>query len=59
MFLVLSAQYEATRSDHHLAHGPHRSARCLVFLAGAGQVLNIYAQVGLVMLIGLAEATQF
>ena len=26
----------------------------LVFLGGAGQVLNIYAQVGLVMLIGLA-----
>ena len=25
-----------------------------MFLGGAGQVLNIYAQVGLVMLIGLA-----
>jgi HAE1 family hydrophobic/amphiphilic exporter-1 len=55
VFLVLSAQYESyTDPIIILLTVPTALLGALVFLAGAGQVLNIYAQVGLVMLIGLA-----
>ena len=42
-------------SNNHPAYRADGVAGALVFLGGAGQVLNIYAQVGLVMLIGLAR----
>ena len=55
VFLVLSAQYESyTDPIIILLTVPTALLGALVFLSGAGQVLNIYAQVGLVMLIGLA-----
>ncbi|RPG10244.1 MAG: RND transporter, partial [Planctomycetaceae bacterium TMED241] len=55
VFLVLSAQYESyTDPIIILLTVPTALLGALVFLASAGQVLNIYAQVGLVMLIGLA-----
>ena len=55
VFLVLSAQYESyTDPIIILLTVPTALLGALVFLAAAGQVLNIYAQVGLVMLIGLA-----
>jgi HAE1 family hydrophobic/amphiphilic exporter-1 len=55
VFLVLSAQYESyTDPIIILLTVPTALLGALVFLGGAGQVLNIYAQVGLVMLIGLA-----
>lgn len=55
VILVLSAQYESyTDPIIILLTVPTALLGALVFLGGAGQVLNIYAQVGLVMLIGLA-----
>ena len=55
VFLVLSAQYESyTDPIIILLTVPTAILGALVFLSSAGQVLNIYAQVGLVMLIGLA-----
>ena len=55
VYLVLSAQYESyTDPLIILMTVPTAMLGALVFLSGAGQVLNIYAQVGLVMLIGLA-----
>ena len=55
VFLVLSAQYESYSDPIIiLLTVPTALLGALVFLAAAGQVLNIYAQVGLVMLIGLA-----
>jgi HAE1 family hydrophobic/amphiphilic exporter-1 len=55
VFLVLSAQYESyTDPIIILLTVPTALLGALVFLGSAGQVLNIYAQVGLVMLIGLA-----
>ena len=55
VFLVLSAQYESyTDPIIILLTVPTALLGALVFLGAAGQVLNIYAQVGLVMLIGLA-----
>ena len=55
VFLVLSSQYESyTDPIIILLTVPTALLGALVFLGAAGQVLNIYAQVGLVMLIGLA-----
>ena len=55
VFLVLSAQYESyTEPIIILPTVQTALLGALVFLGGAGQVLNIYAQVGLVMLIVLA-----
>jgi HAE1 family hydrophobic/amphiphilic exporter-1 len=55
VFLVLSAQYESyTDPLIILMTVPTAMLGALVFLAIRGEVLNIYAQVGLVMLIGLA-----
>ena len=55
VFLVLSAQYESYSDPIIiLLTVPTALLGALVFLGAAGQVLNIYAQVGLVMLIGLA-----
>ncbi len=55
VFLVLSAQYESyTDPLIILMTVPTAMLGALMFLAIRGEVLNIYAQVGLVMLIGLA-----
>lgn len=55
VFLVLSAQYESyTDPLIILMTVPTAMLGALLFLAARGEVLNIYAQVGLVMLIGLA-----
>ncbi|QEY32965.1 RND transporter [Synechococcus sp. RSCCF101] len=55
VFLVLSAQYESyTDPLIILMTVPTAMLGALIFLAIRGEVLNIYAQVGLVMLIGLA-----
>ena len=52
---MLSAQYESYSDPIIiLLTVPTALLGALVFLGAAGQVLNIYAQVGLVMLIGLA-----
>ena len=54
-YLVLAAQYESyTDPLIILMTVPTAMLGALVFLAARGEVLNIYAQVGLVMLIGLA-----
>ena len=59
VFLVLSAQYESyTDPIIILLTVPTALLGALVFLGAAGQVLNIYAQVGLVMLIGLAGGNE-
>ncbi|MEO1003074.1 MAG: efflux RND transporter permease subunit [Cyanobacteria bacterium J06638_7] len=55
VFLVLSAQYESyTDPLIILMTVPTAMLGALIFLALRGEVLNVYAQVGLVMLIGLA-----
>ena len=55
VFLVLFAQYESYADPMIiLLTVPTAHARRPLFLAAAGEVLNVYAQVGLVMLIGLA-----
>jgi len=55
VFMVLSAQYESyTDPLIILMTVPTAMLGALLFLAARGEVLNIYAQVGLVMLIGLA-----
>jgi HAE1 family hydrophobic/amphiphilic exporter-1 len=55
VYLVLSAQYESyTDPLIILMTVPTAMLGALVFLALRGEVLNVYAQVGLVMLIGLA-----
>jgi hydrophobic/amphiphilic exporter-1 (mainly G- bacteria), HAE1 family len=55
VFLVLSAQYESyTDPLIILMTVPTAMLGALAFLAIRGEVLNVYAQVGLVMLIGLA-----
>ncbi|WP_411876149.1 efflux RND transporter permease subunit [Vulcanococcus limneticus] len=55
VYLVLAAQYESTSDPLIiLMTVPTAMLGALVFLAARGEVLNIYAQVGLVMLIGLA-----
>jgi HAE1 family hydrophobic/amphiphilic exporter-1 len=55
VFLVLSAQYESyTDPLIILMTVPTAMLGALLFLAARGEVVNIYAQVGLVMLIGLA-----
>ena len=55
VYLVLAAQYESLSDPLIiLMTVPTAMLGALVFLAGRGEVLNIYAQVGLVMLIGLA-----
>lgn len=55
VFLVLSAQYESyTDPLIILMTVPTAMLGALLFLAIRSEVLNIYAQVGLVMLIGLA-----
>ena len=54
-YLVLAAQYESyTDPLIILMTVPTAMLGALIFLAARGEVLNIYAQVGLVMLIGLA-----
>ncbi|MEB3320894.1 MAG: efflux RND transporter permease subunit [Cyanobium sp.] len=54
-YLVLAAQYESTTDPLIiLMTVPTAMLGALLFLAARGEVLNIYAQVGLVMLIGLA-----
>jgi HAE1 family hydrophobic/amphiphilic exporter-1 len=54
-YLVLSAQYESyTDPLIILMTVPTAMLGALLFLAARGEVLNIFAQVGLVMLIGLA-----
>jgi len=54
-YLVLAAQYESyTDPLIILMTVPTAMLGALLFLAVRGEVLNIYAQVGLVMLIGLA-----
>ena len=54
-YLVLAAQYESyTDPLIILMTVPTAMLGALLFLAARGEVLNIYAQVGLVMLIGLA-----
>ncbi len=55
VYLVLAAQYESTSDPLIiLMTVPTAMLGALLFLAARGEVLNIYAQVGLVMLIGLA-----
>jgi len=55
VYLVLAAQYESTSDPLIiLMTVPTAMLGALAFLAARGEVLNIYAQVGLVMLIGLA-----
>jgi hydrophobic/amphiphilic exporter-1 (mainly G- bacteria), HAE1 family len=55
VYLVLSAQYESYSDPLIiLMTVPTAMLGALAFLALRGEVLNIYAQVGLVMLIGLA-----
>ena len=55
VYLLLAAQYESYADPLIiLMTVPTALLGALIFLAGAGQVLNIYAQIGLVMLIGLA-----
>ena len=55
VYLVLAAQYESyTDPLIILMTVPTAMLGALLFLALRGEVLNIYAQVGLVMLIGLA-----
>ena len=55
VYLVLSAQYESyTDPLIILMTVPAAMLGALIFLALRGEVLNVYAQVGLVMLIGLA-----
>ncbi len=55
VFLVLSAQYESYSDPLIiLMTVPTAMLGALIFLAIRGEVLNVYAQVGLVMLIGLA-----
>jgi HAE1 family hydrophobic/amphiphilic exporter-1 len=55
VYLVLAAQYESyTDPLIILMTVPTAMLGALLFLAVRGEVLNIYAQVGLVMLIGLA-----
>ena len=55
VYLVLSAQYESYSDPLIiLMTVPTAMLGALVFLALRGEVLNVYAQVGLVMLIGLA-----
>ena len=55
VYLVLAAQYESyTDPLIILMTVPTAMLGALMFLALRGEVLNIYAQVGLVMLIGLA-----
>ncbi|MFM7674416.1 MAG: efflux RND transporter permease subunit [Synechococcus sp.] len=55
VYLVLAAQYESyTDPLIILMTVPTAMLGALAFLALRGEVLNIYAQVGLVMLIGLA-----
>ena len=54
-YLVLAAQYESYSDPLIiLMTVPTAMLGALLFLAARGEVLNIYAQVGLVMLIGLA-----
>jgi HAE1 family hydrophobic/amphiphilic exporter-1 len=55
VYLVLAAQYESYSDPLIiLMTVPTAMLGALAFLAARGEVLNIYAQVGLVMLIGLA-----
>ncbi|MCT0219255.1 efflux RND transporter permease subunit [Synechococcus sp. CS-1329] len=55
VYLVLAAQYESYVDPLIiLMTVPTAMLGALAFLAARGEVLNIYAQVGLVMLIGLA-----
>jgi HAE1 family hydrophobic/amphiphilic exporter-1 len=55
VYLVLAGQYESyTDPLIILMTVPTAMLGALAFLAARGEVLNIYAQVGLVMLIGLA-----
>ena len=55
VYLVLAAQYESLSDPLIiLMTVPTAMLGALLFLALRGEVLNIYAQVGLVMLIGLA-----
>ena len=55
VYLVLSAQYESYADPLIiLMTVPTAMLGALAFLALRGEVLNVYAQVGLVMLIGLA-----
>ena len=55
VYLVLSAQYESYSDPLIiLMTVPTAMLGALAFLALRGEVLNVYAQVGLVMLIGLA-----
>ena len=55
VYLVLAAQYESYSDPLIiLMTVPTAMLGALTFLAARGEVLNIYAQVGLVMLIGLA-----
>ncbi len=55
VYMVLAAQYESYSDPLIiLMTVPTAMLGALVFLAARGEVLNIYAQVGLVMLIGLA-----
>ena len=55
VYMVLAAQYESYADPLIiLMTVPTAMLGALIFLAVRGEVLNIYAQVGLVMLIGLA-----
>ena len=55
VYLVLAAQYESVTDPLIiLMTVPTAMLGALLFLAARGEVLNIFAQVGLVMLIGLA-----
>lgn len=55
VYLVLAAQYESYSDPLIiLMTVPTAMLGALIFLALRGEVLNVYAQVGLVMLIGLA-----
>ena len=55
VYLVLAAQYESYSDPLIiLMTVPTDMLGALIFLALRGEVLNVYAQVGLVMLIGLA-----
>ncbi|MFN9871998.1 MAG: efflux RND transporter permease subunit [Cyanobacteriota bacterium] len=55
VYLVLAAQYESVADPLIiLMTVPTAMLGSLLFLAARGEVLNIFAQVGLVMLIGLA-----
>ena len=53
VFLVLAAQFESFVAPHHHGDGAVGLAGAVFALVLTGTSLNIYSQIGLVMLVGL------